>query len=244
MAILNIETATTVCSVSLSHEGRLLYERTSYDGPSHASLLGIFVDDAVKQARKLGQQIDAIAISSGPGSYTGLRIGVSMAKGLCFGWNIPLISIPTLKLLAYKAIQLVSGRHATSQQAIDLETSGEALYCAMLDARRMEVFTALFDGSLQKVRETEAVIVTASTYTSLLEKQRVYFFGNGADKCKDFIQSPHAAFLDDIHPSASDMVALSEQAYRAGHFEDVAYFEPFYLKDFVATIPKNKILEK
>ena len=227
MAILNIETATTVCSVCLSDEGRLLFERTSFDGPSHASLLGVFVDDAVKQAHELGQKVEAIAISAGPGSYTGLRIGVSMAKGLCFGWHVPLISIPTLELLAHEAIQLVAQ---------------PALFCAMLDARRMEVFTALYNDSLQKVRDAEAVIVIADLYASLLEKQRIYFFGNGAGKCKNLIQSPNAVFLDDLHPLASGMAVLSEQRYRAKRFEDVAYFEPFYLKDFVATVPKNKIL--
>jgi len=229
MAILNIETATMVCSVCLSDGGRLLFERTSFDGPSHASLLGIFVNDAVRQAQMDGRKIEAIAISSGPGSYTGLRIGFSMAKGLCFGWNVPLISIPTLELLAHKAIQLVSE---------------PALYCAMLDARRMEVFTALYDSSLIKVGNTEAVIVTAGFHASLLEKQQIYFFGNGADKCKNLIQSPNAVFLDDLYPQASDMAVLSEQKYRAKRFEDVAYFEPFYLKDFVATVPKNKILTK
>ena len=258
MAILNIETATTVCSVCLSDEGRSLFERTSFDGLSHASMLGVFVDDAVKAARELGLKMEAIAISSGPGSYTGLRIGVSMAKGICFGWNVPLISISTLELIAYKAIQLVSGDgkmmmqtaqpdaggDAKMQQAAQPDAGRDALFCAMLDARRMEVFTALYDGSLQIVRDTEAVIVMADFHASCLEKRRIYFFGNGADKCKNLIQSPNAVFLDDIHPLASDMAILSEQAYRAKRFEDVAYFEPFYLKDFVATIPKNKILPK
>ena len=255
MAILNIETATTVCSVCLSDEGRLLLERMLSDGPSHASLLGVFTNDAVKQARKSGLKIEAIAISSGPGSYTGLRIGVSMAKGLCFGWNIPFISIPTLELLACKAIQIVSEGKAMVRQAIlatkakvlpavQPDSDGGALFCPMLDARRMEVFTALYDGSLQRVRDTEAVIVTADFHASFLDKRRIYFFGNGADKCKNLIQSPNAVFLDDLHPLASDMALLSEQAYRAKRFEDVAYFEPFYLKDFVATVPKNKILPK
>ena len=242
MAILNIETATTVCSVCLSDEGRSLLERTSFDGPSHASLLGLFVDDAVKIARELGLKMEAIAISSGPGSYTGLRIGVSMAKGLCFGWSVPLIRVPTLELLANKAIQLVSRGEGLAQQATPPDAWGEVLYCPMLDARRMEVFTALYDSSLQTIINTEAVIVTVNSYASLLEKQRIYFFGNGAGKCKNLLLSPNAVFLDDLHPLASDMANLSEQAYRAGRFEDVAYFEPFYLKDFVATVPKNKIL--
>ena len=227
MAIINIETATPVCSVSISENGKVVIEKVSYDGPSHASLLGVFVEEAVKESKSLGFEIDAVAVSGGPGSYTGLRIGASMAKGLCFGYNIPLLSIPTLDILAYKAVRAVSS---------------DALFCAMLDARRMEVYAALYDNTLKKVRDTEAEIVTEDTYTRFLEKQTVYFFGNGADKCKSVIKSQNAVFIDDLNPLASDMAVLSEQAYADKRFEDVAYFEPFYLKDFVATVSKNKVL--
>ncbi|MDR2916795.1 MAG: tRNA (adenosine(37)-N6)-threonylcarbamoyltransferase complex dimerization subunit type 1 TsaB [Tannerella sp.] len=232
MAIINIETATTVCSVSLSEKGQVVFEKTSFDGPSHASLLGPFVEEAVKESKLLNMKVDAVAVSSGPGSYTGLRIGVSMAKGLCFGWNVPLISIPTLNILASKVIKLVSGEIS------------KALFCAMLDARRMEVYAAVYDHSLQKVRDTEAEVVTEDSYSSFLEKQNVYFFGSGAGKCKSVILSPNAVFIDDLYPLAGDMALLSELAYNGNRFEDVAYFEPFYLKDFIATVSKNKVFSE
>lgn len=229
MAIINIETATTVCSVAVSDGEKILFEKTSFDGPSHASLLGVFVDEAVDAIQSSGIKVDAVAVSSGPGSYTGLRIGVSMAKGLCFGRDVPLLSIPTLDILASKAIRIVS------------DNASDALFCPMLDARRMEVYAALFDRSLRNVRDTKADIVTEETYASFLAKQPVYFFGNGAAKCKQVIQSSNALFLDDIHPLASDMAVLSEQALADKRFENVAYFEPFYLKEFVATVAKNKV---
>ena len=229
MAIINIETATTVCSVAVSENGKVIIEKVSFDGPSHASLLGVFVEEAIKESKSLGLKIDAVAVSSGPGSYTGLRIGVSMAKGLCFGNNIPLLNIHTLDILAYKAIN-------------DIAVPADTLFCAMLDARRMEVYTAMYDHTLKKIHETEACIVAEDTYARLLEKQPVCFFGNGAGKCKSVIKSPNAIFVDDLHPIASDMAVLSEQVYADKSFEDVAYFEPFYLKDFMATVAKNKVL--
>lgn len=230
MAIINIETATNICSVAIAEKGEVIFERNAFDGPSHASLLGVFVKETVDESQSQGLSIDAVAVSSGPGSYTGLRIGVSMAKGLCFGWNVPLIGIPTLDIIAARAIRL----HAP--------VSSDDLYCAMLDARRMEVYAAIYDGSLRKVRDTEAVIVTADAYASLLERHTVYFFGNGAAKCKEVIQSPRAVFMDNMYPLAGEMAAGSEQAYVEKRFEDMAYFEPFYLKEFVATVAKNKVL--
>ncbi|MDR0573493.1 MAG: tRNA (adenosine(37)-N6)-threonylcarbamoyltransferase complex dimerization subunit type 1 TsaB [Tannerella sp.] len=232
MAIVNIETATTICSVSLAEKGLAVFEKASFDGLSHASLLGVFVEEAVKEAKSLNLKIDAVAVSGGPGSYTGLRIGVSMAKGLCFGWNVPLINVPTLDILASKAIESVSGKPS------------EALFCAMLDARRMEVYAALYDHLLHKVRDTEAEIVTEDSYSSFLEKQQVYFFGNGVGKCKSVLLSPNALFIDNLYPLAGDMALLSELAYSENRFENVAYFEPFYLKDFIATVSKNKALSE
>ena len=228
MAILNIETATSVCSVSLSENGQVLFEKASFDGPSHAALLGVFVDEAVKASHILGRKIEAVAVSSGPGSYTGLRIGVSMATGLCFGWNVPLIAIPTLYILAQKAVKTVSGDGYLG-----------ALFCAMLDSRRMEVYSALYDSDLRIISDIEAQIITENSYTHYLEKQKVYFFGNGSGKCKSLIQSPNATFIDDLHPLACDMAVLSEQAFLDKRFADVAYFEPFYLKEFIATTPKK-----
>jgi tRNA threonylcarbamoyladenosine biosynthesis protein TsaB len=233
MAIINMETATAVCSVALSEKGKTVFEKTSFDGPSHASLLGVFVEEAVKEAKCRGLAIEAVAVSSGPGSYTGLRIGVSMAKGLCFGWNVPLLSIPTLYIMASKAAKRIPPDK-------DLP---ESLLCAMIDARRMEVYAAIYDRSLRKVRDTGADIVTAETYASFLEKRKVFFFGNGAAKCKDVIQSPNASFIEDIYPLASDMATLSEQTFEEKRFESTAYFDPFYLKDFIATVAKNRIPE-
>lgn len=227
--ILNIDTSTLVCSLALSADGEILFEKTSFDGPSHAALLGVYAEEALAVLKAKGLALDAVAVSSGPGSYTGLRIGVSVAKGLCFGFGIPLIGIHTLDILAATAIK---------QQP---PTDGE-LYCAMLDARRMEVYATIYDAGLNTVRATAADIVDADTYAAYLEKGKVCFFGNGAGKCRDVIVSPNAVFIDNIHPLAVNMVPLAEKAFAESRFEDVAYFEPFYLKEFQATVAKNKVL--
>jgi tRNA threonylcarbamoyladenosine biosynthesis protein TsaB len=210
-------------------DGRIDFEKVSYEGPSHAALLGVFIEEAIAQAKKKGITPDAVAVSSGPGSYTGLRIGVSMAKGLCFGYNIPLIAIPTLDIMASRAIK------ETGQP-------GDTLYCAMLDARRMEVYAAIYDNKLNTIRPTSAEVVTTDTYSSFLENNQVSFFGNGAAKCKLLIPSPHALFRDNRGPLATDIAPLAHERFANKQFEDTAYFEPFYLKEFIATIPKNKVL--
>lgn len=227
--ILHIETSTSVCSVALSVDEEVVFEKASFEGPSHAALLGIFVEEALAVLKGKKRKPDAVAVSSGPGSYTGLRIGVSVAKGLCFGFGIPLIGIHTLDILASTAIR-------------ENAEAADCLYCAMLDARRMEVYAAIYDAHMQTVRETAADIVEAGTYASYLDKGKVCFFGNGADKCKEVITSPNALFIDAIHPLAVHMVPLAIAAFEAGKFEDVAYFEPFYLKEFQATVAKNKVL--
>ena len=226
--LLSIETSTTVCSVAVSLDGKLFFERISFDGPSHAALLGVFVEEALARLKEESIALDAVAVSGGPGSYTGLRIGVSLAKGLCFGYGIPLISLSTLEVMASRVIQ-------EKQDA-------DALYCAMLDARRMEVYAAVYDSHLQTVREVAADIVTSDTYSPYLADKKVWFFGNGAAKCQEIIASSNAAFVDDIYPLATDMIPLAEKAFHDKRFENVAYYEPFYLKEFIATIPKNKIL--
>ncbi|WP_080903505.1 tRNA (adenosine(37)-N6)-threonylcarbamoyltransferase complex dimerization subunit type 1 TsaB [Parabacteroides sp. Marseille-P3160] len=228
--ILSIETATSVCSVALSNDGEILFEEASFDGPSHAALLGVYAAQAVKVAKGEHLTLDAVAVSSGPGSYTGLRIGVSEAKGLCFGYGIPLISIPTLDILATKAIRLN-------------KASDDFFYCAMLDARRMEVYAAIYDSTGQVIRETQAEVVDAATYAPYLSQRKVCFFGNGANKCKDVITSDRSVFLDGIHPMAVEMIPLAELAYADARFVDTVYFEPFYLKEFIATIAKNKVLK-
>ena len=222
--ILNIETSTSVCSVALSMDGEVLFAKASFDGPSHAALLGVFVEEALSVLKKKGKKaLDAV-----------LRIGVSVAKGLCFGFGIPLIGIHTLDIMA------ATVNSKGDSQIVSI--TDDCLYCAMLDARRMEVYAAIYDASLKPVRETKADIVEAGTYASYLEKGKVCFFGNGASKCKSVITSPNAIFIEDIHPLAVNMIPLSEQAFAAGKFEDTAYFEPFYLKEFQATVAKNKVL--
>lgn len=227
--ILNIETSTSVCSVALSEGEEVIFERTSFEGPSHAALLGVYVEEALDFMRSKEREPDAVAVSAGPGSYTGLRIGVSMAKGLCFGYGIPLLAVPTLELLASTVIR--------SQP-----DAGDRLYCAMLDARRMEVYAAIYDEALRSVCDVSADVVDADTYAAFLERGAVCFFGNGAAKCKSVITSSNAIFIDDIHPLAANMAPLAARAFEEGRFEDVAYFEPFYLKEFHATIAKNKVL--
>ena len=225
--ILSIETATTVCSCSLSRDGEILLNRESYKGQSHASLLGVFVNEMMEYARLNNLKIDAIAVSSGPGSYTGLRIGVSEAKGLSYGLGIPMIAIPTAKIMA---------------SMIRDKADQETLLCPMIDARRMEVYATFFNQQLNVVRETSADIIESDTYDNLLDEHKIVFFGNGSAKCKEVSTHPNAIFIDDVHPLASAMIPLAEEAYAVKDFVDSAYFEPFYLKEFVATTPKNKII--
>lgn len=227
--ILNIETATPVCSVAVSTNGKIIFERESTDGPSHASLLGVFVAEALAEIRGKGYALDAVAVSCGPGSYTGLRIGISEAKGICYGLSIPLIAIKTPLVIAQKVLETQGG-------------SIDTLLCPMIDARRMEVYAALYDKDLNVVRDIAADIVDADSYKEYLLKSKVLFFGNGADKCKGTIVNDNACFLQDVYPSAKYMVRLSEVAFDNKQFVDTAYFEPFYLKDFVATTPKKNIL--
>ena len=229
--ILNIETSTRVCSVAISLDGALLFERCDKDGPSHATILGPFIGDALDFLRDEGRTLNAVAVSCGPGSYTGLRIGVSMAKGLCFAHDVPLIAIETTKIMA--ALVVDKG----------LADNG-ALLCPMIDARRMEVYAALYNKKLEKARDTQADIVDADTYASYLTTNRVLFFGDGAEKCREAIEHENAVFVGGIDPLASAMCRLSDEAFRQQRFEDAAYFEPFYLKEFVATKPKNKVLNQ
>ncbi len=225
--ILSIETATPVCSCSLSCDGNILLNRESHEGQSHASLLGVFVNEIMEYVRQNNLTVDAIAVSSGPGSYTGLRIGVSEAKGLSYGLDVPMIAIPTSRIMA-----------SMMKDKVDEKT----LLCPMIDARRMEVYATFFDRSLNVIRETSADIIESDSYDNILNDSKVLFFGNGADKCKVLSTHPNAMFFDDIHPLASAMMPLAEEAFAMKDFVDSAYFEPFYLKEFVATVPKNKVI--
>ena len=224
--ILHIETSTAVCSVAVSSNGDCVFERIDREGPNHAVQLGIFVDEALSFIDSKLLPLDAVGVSGGPGSYTGLRIGVSMAKGICYGRGIPLIAVPTLELMA---VPLLLGERVEEG----------ALLCPMLDARRMEAYAAIYDRSLKPVREVQADVVEANTYLPWLEKGKVCFFGNGAEKCKAVITHPNACFIDGIEPLAKWMMPLAERRLYNGQTEDVAYYTPFYLKDFVAKTPRK-----
>ena len=213
--ILHIETSTKVCSVAVSEDGKVIFEKTDQEGPSHAVSCGVFVDEALSFAESHAIPLDAVAVSEGPGSYTGLRIGVSMAKGVCYGRRVPLLSVSTLKLLCVPVLLFHE------------EIPEDALFVPMIDARRMEVYAAVYDRALREVRGIQPDIVTAETYQEYLERGPVCFFGDGAAKCQ--------SVLPGIHPLAKYMHPLAERDLMQGQTRDVAYFEPFYLKEFVAT---------
>ncbi len=220
--ILNIETSTDVCSVAVSENGACIMELQDHSGPNHAERLGTFVDEALSFADSHAIPLDAVAVSCGPGSYTGLRIGVSMAKGICYGHNVKLLAVPTLELLSVPVLL----HHE--------EIEDGALLIPMLDARRMEVYSQVFTRGLKEVRPIQADVVDEHSYREYLDKGPVYFFGNGADKCKEIIEHPNAHFIEGIEPLAKNMFPLAEKRMAMEQYEDVAYFVPFYLKDFVA----------
>lgn len=220
--ILHIETSTKVCSVALSEDGKLIYHHEDFEGPSHSETCGVYVDEALSFANSHAIPVDAVAVSMGPGSYTGLRIGVSLAKGVCYGRALPLIAVPTLKVLC---VPILLGKE---------ELPEDALLVPMIDARRMEVYSAVYDRALKEVRSIQADVVTAASYLEYLERGPVYFFGNGATKCREVIQHSNAHFIDGIHPLAKNMFPLAERSMHLRDFQDVAYFEPYYLKEFVA----------
>mgnify|MGYP002620513960 CR=1 FL=1 len=225
--ILHIETSTDVCSVAVSQDGACIFNEEDHSGPNHAVKSGVFIDEALSFIDSHLIPLDAVAVSQGPGSYTGLRIGTSTAKGICYGRNVKLISIPTLQLLCVPILL----RETIAEE--------EALLCPMIDARRMEVYAQVLDRSLHEVRPVQADVVDGDTYKPYLDQHPVYFFGNGAAKCMETIHHPNAHLIEDIEPLAKWMFPLAEKRYLNGQFEDVAYFTPFYLKDFVAKMPKK-----
>jgi universal bacterial protein yeaZ len=216
-----------VCSVAISDNGQVVFNKEDHSGPNHAVKLGVYVDEALSFIDAHGISLEAVAVSCGPGSYTGLRIGVSMAKGICYGRDVKLISIPTLELMA---VPVLLGEHPAEE---------DALIVPMLDARRMEVYAKVMDRALKEVRPIQADIVDAETYKEYLDRGTVYFFGNGAEKCMEVINHPNARLVKGIEPLAKNMAPLAEKRFVEGKFEDVAYFVPFYLKDFVAKMPKK-----
>lgn len=219
--ILNIETATKNCSVALAKEGKtILYKEIAEEGYSHAERLHVFIEEIIKEAGITYQDISAIAVSQGPGSYTGLRIGVSAAKGLCFALGIPLIAVDTLQILASQA-KVANG-----------------FIIPMLDARRMEVYSAIYTSNFENKRAVQAEIITENSFDDL--EETIYFVGDCAEKCKPFLTKENFVFLEEIkYPSAKEMSFLSYEKYQKNDTVDVAYFEPYYLKDFMMTASKK-----
>ena len=229
--ILNIETSTEVCSVALTSEGQVLDHSENYEGQTHATMLSQYVQQALQYARTREVPIDAIAVSIGPGSYTGLRIGLSEAKGLAFGLSVPLIGVNTLQLLTVSAMF----NHFIDEDKL--------LYVPMIDARRMEVYTAAYTPALEPVLEPQAMILDEHSFESLLDEgYTLVAMGNGSDKAREVLKHDHMRFIAGIKPVALEMMALAEKAFREQQFIDVAYSTPLYLKEFQATKPKNPVL--
>ncbi len=224
--ILNIETSTDVCSVAVSDELQTVWHEECFERANHAEQLPVYIETALYHLHREGLRLDAVAVSEGPGSYTGLRIGVSTAKGVCYGNDVPLIAVPTLDILTVPVL-------------LNCDIEDDALLCPMIDARRMEVYAKICDKSMNTLRETSADIIDGDSYGEFLNARKVYFFGNGVEKCKSVIVHPNARFIDNILPVAANMQPLSDKKYNAGQFVDTAYFTPFYLKDFRATVPKK-----
>lgn len=224
--ILQIETATQVCSAAIAVNGETIALKELMANNIHAGSLTLFIQEVMNNADLAYADLDAVAVSKGPGSYTGLRIGVSTAKGLCFALNKPLIGIDTLQMMA---AGFVAGHPAY-----------DGLICAMIDARRMEVFTSIYDSQLNNASAITAKIIDADSFANELNANKITFIGDGAEKCKDVLQHEYAFFSTHNYNSATNMSKLAAEAYALKKFEDVAYFEPFYLKDFVLTTPKKK----
>lgn len=230
--ILNIETATPVCSIALSDNNQILALRETSEKNSHSQVVAVFIDEMLKDCGLKPSDLDAVAVSKGPGSYTGLRIGVSTAKGICYALGKPLISVGTLKAMALGMAQ-------------KFKNPGNlpVLFAPMIDARRMEVYTALYDHNLTVVKEVYAAIVDNDTFSDLIGNHIIYFAGDGAEKCRETLNHPNFRLLDDFTASAAYMKDFSAEKFNAGQFEDTAYFEPYYLKDFVAGPPRVKGLK-
>lgn len=228
--ILNIDTSTDHCSVALTAEGMVLAHQEEGGGRNHAALLSDYIKYCLDFAREKELKLEAVAVSMGPGSYTGLRIGLSEAKGLAYALNIPLIGINTLRIMACNVM-------------FTQELEGDEIFIPMIDARRMEVYTAAYDFALNEVMPQQALILTPESYADIIGANRkVVMFGNGSDKARDVITASNVTFVPDVAPLAIDMIALAEQAYANKDFLDLAYSVPNYIKDFQATTPKKNVL--
>lgn len=233
--VLNIETSTEVCSVNLARDGKLVVERESLEGLNHSQMLTLFIEEIFSESGLTPDNLDAVAVSKGPGSYTGLRIGVSVAKGLCYALDIPLLAIGSLEAM---------GRYAADNQSLYLSEKKEGvLFCPMIDARRMEVYTSVYNERGELLVPVTAKIIDTQSFSEHLEKHLVLFFGNGAGKCRQSITHPNALFSGPLKASARFMINYAEEKYNNNERENVAYFEPFYLKDFIATVPGKKLIK-
>jgi tRNA threonylcarbamoyladenosine biosynthesis protein TsaB len=222
--------------VSVSENGKLLFIKEQQEGLSHSEMLTVFIQQLFTENKLHPTQISAVSVSMGPGSYTGLRIGVSVAKGLCYGLNIPLIAVGSLDALADFTIHNL-------KTYTKIKSGRNLMFCPMIDARRMEVYTALYNSEGEIIKPVSAEIITNYSFSAYLEKNNILFFGNGAEKCRDHLIHSNAIFEGPVKASARFMQNQANRKYNKKEFEDVAYFEPFYLKDFVASIPKNKIIK-
>lgn len=231
--ILSIETGTDICSVAIARDGELLSLRESDEGRDHAKKVAVFVDELLDETGISPDELDAIAVGMGPGSYTGLRIGVSFAKGLCYGLQIPLVAVGSLDALTEVAIE------DNEAGILDVENWDESILCPMVDARRMEVYTQLFDSRGVALSQVKAEIVTEESFAQERRERQLVIFGNGAAKCRELL--PDAAYIN-VTPSARGLVRLAQRRLDEGRVEDIAYFEPFYLKDFVVIPSKKKLL--
>jgi len=229
--ILHIETSTVVCSVAISSGNKIIYSKKSREEKSHASSLAVFIDEGMKLLNMKYTGLDALAVSKGPGSYTGLRIGVSTAKGICYGAGLPLIAVCTLQTMASGIIDKLKNN----------QNIKNSWFCPMIDARRMEVYTAFYDYRNNQKTDISADIISEGSFRKILDKRPVYFFGDGSEKCRDVLKHKNAVFIENIYPDAINMVPLAIKLFESKKFENTAYFEPFYLKDFIATIPKKDI---
>lgn len=231
--ILCIETGTDICSVGIARDGELMSLRESDQGRDHAKQVAVFVDELLRETGVKPDELDAVAVGMGPGSYTGLRIGVSFAKGLCYGLNIPLLAVGSLEALTDVAIKDYEAG------IIQVEGWDEALLCPMVDARRMEVYTQIFNSRCEAQSEVSAEIITEDSFSQWRAKSKLVIFGNGAAKCQEML--PDAIYID-VAPSARGLTRIAHQLFEAGKTVDIAYFEPFYLKDFVVIPSKKKLL--
>ena len=248
--ILCLETSTAVCSVSLVDKGNVVALRESLDGQNHAEKITVFIDEVMKEAGVAYKDLDAVATSMGPGSYTGLRIGVSAAKGLCYAMEKPLIAIDTLAAMAEGFKDNKTTRQQDNKSAVGVgvdsqsqsqSQQSESILCPMIDARRMEVYTAFFNEKMERISETEALIVDENSFMELKQNNHLYLFGDGADKLASLFENEaNITVVEKFHCSASYMAKLAEDAFNNKQFVDVAYFEPFYLKNFVPGMPKVK----